>query len=182
MTTATDTRISEDYLAEQTRLHENPNYGVASISFAPLVKQVMEQVGVSEISDYGAGKQNLRKALNDLGVRNFKYFPYDPVFPDYGLPTPAQLSCCIDVLEHVEEHCLPAILADLKAITKRVGFFTIHTGPAAKTLSDGRNAHILQRPSSWWLPRLCEHFEIVQLAPAPGGFWMLVEPRKIAPS
>ena len=128
--------------------------------------------------EYGVSHGTLRKALNDLGVRNFKYLPYDPVFPDYGPPTPAQLSCCIDVLEHVEEHCLPAILADLKAITKRVGFFTIHTGPAAKTLSDGRNAHILQRPSSWWLPRLCEHFEIVQLAPAPGGFWMLVEPRK----
>jgi len=172
-------RISASYLEEQKRLHENPNYGVASIGFAPLVKEVLQQTQIRDISDYGAGKCNLKKSLDALGVLGIGYYAYDPVFPEYGEPKPADLVCCFDVLEHIEEDFLPNVLNDLKRITVKLGFFSIHTGPAQKVLSDGRNAHIIQQPSSWWLPKLCEHFEIVQLQQSPGGFWMLVEPRKI---
>jgi hypothetical protein len=42
---------------------------------------------------------------------------------------------------------------------------------------DGRNAHLIQKPSSWWLPKLCQHFEIAQLGRDQHGFWVLVEPR-----
>ena len=89
----------------------------------------------------------------------------------------ADLVCCIDVLEHVEPIHLKAVLQDLSRITKKVGLFTIHTGPAVKHLSDGRNAHLIQKPASWWLPQLCEHFEIAQLERIPVGFWVVVEPR-----
>lgn len=172
--------ISGDYLAQQQELHKNPNYGVASLGFAPLVKQVMEQAQVRSLSDYGAGKCNLRKGLADLGKTDFEYRPYDPVFPDYGPPRPADLVCCIDVLEHIEIDYLDAVLADLKEITTRLGFYSIHTGAAMKTLADGRNAHLIQKPSSWWLPRLCAHFEILHLQGAPGGFWVLAGPRAAA--
>ena len=70
---------------------------------------------------------------------------------------------------------LDAVLEDLGRITKRVGFFTINTGPAFKTLPDGRNAHLIQKPTSWWLPRLCEHFEIAHLQGEPQGFWVVTE-------
>jgi hypothetical protein len=79
------------------------------------------------------------------------------------------------VLEHIEEPYLEPVLLDLKDITTNVGFFSVHTGPAGKMLPDGRNAHILQKPSSWWLPRLCQHFEIAHLQRAPGGFWVIAE-------
>jgi hypothetical protein len=170
--------ISEDYLMQQQELHKNPNYGVASLSYAPIVKQVMEQARIASISDYGAGKCNLRKGLHDLGKNDFEYFPYDPVFPQYGPPKPAQLVCCIDVLEHIEEAYLDAVFLDLKEITTNIGFFSIHTGPAVKTLPDGRNAHIIQKPSSWWLPRICQYFEIAHLQRSPGGFWVIAEPKK----
>jgi hypothetical protein len=62
-------------------------------------------------------------------------------------------------------------------ITRRHGFFTIATGPARKTLVDGRNAHLIQKPTSWWLPKLVEFFEIDHLARnANHGFWVLVSP------
>ena len=32
--------ISEEYRKMQQQLHENPNYGVASVGYAPLVAQV----------------------------------------------------------------------------------------------------------------------------------------------
>lgn len=108
----------------------------------------MSRYGLTSISDYGAGKKNLLRGLQDLGVHPSEYFPYDPVFPEYGDPKPADLACCIDVLEHVEPRQLDNVLGELASITTSYGFFTIHTGPAVKTLADGRNAHLIQQPSS----------------------------------
>ena len=106
------------------------------------------------LSDYGAGKQNLLRGLNELGISGFDYFPYDPAFPEYGEPKPADLVCCIDVLEHIEPDFLDAVLDDLRAITVNRGFFSVNPNPAMKFLADGRNAHLIQEPASWWLPRL----------------------------
>jgi hypothetical protein len=169
--------ISPGYLEQQKELHKNPNYGVASFSYAPIVKQLIDQTGIRSISDYGAGKCNLRRALHELGKRDFAYYPYDPAFPEYGPAKPAQLVCCIDVLEHIEEQFLDAVFLDLREITEQIGFFSVHTGPAIKSLPDGRNAHLIQRPSSWWLPRLCQYFEVAHLQRSPDGFWLLVEPK-----
>ena len=170
--------ISEAYRRQQQDLHRNPNYGVASLTFAPVVRQVAEQVGARSICDYGAGKQNLRIAL-EAGGFTTDYRPYDPAFPEYGRPQSADLICCIDVLEHVEPELLDNVLDELAELTVKHGFFSIHTGAAQKVLSDGRNAHLIQEPSSWWLPRLCARFEIENLRPAPGGFVVVVTPRRV---
>lgn len=174
--------ISDSYLTQQQELHRNPGYGVASLHYAPIVAQVIDGLRPRSIADYGAGKRNLAKALRELNRTGFDYFPYDPAFPDYGPPRPADLVCCIDVLEHVEPEYLDAVLADLQRIVLRIGFLTVHTGPAVKHLPDGRNAHLIQKPASWWLPHLCRRFEIVQLQRVEGGFWLLVEPQNGAPA
>ncbi len=170
--------ISDAYLGEQKKLHLNPDYGIASIFFAPMVKQLMDQAQPTSLSDYGAGKQNLIKALKEKFGVSIDYRPYDPAFPEYGEPRPADLVCCIDVLEHIEPHLLDNVLDELQSITPKLGFFSIHTGPAVKVLSDGRNAHLIQEPSSWWLPRLCQRFEIEALNGTAGGFFVLVSPRR----
>ena len=82
---------------------------------------------------------------------------------------------CIDVLEHVEPQCLESVLDDLKRLTKRVGLFTVHTEPAKKTLPDGRNAHLIQQPPSWWLPKFLSRFDLVVFQRMPQGFWVAVE-------
>lgn len=172
--------ISPEYREQQKELHKNPNYGVASLQYAPLVIELLKHTGAKSISDYGAGKCNLRKKMHELGCSAFDYFPYDPAFPEYGEPTAADLVCCIDVLEHIEPPYIEPVIEELAGITPKFGLFSIHTGAAEKHLSDGRNAHLIQEPASWWLPRLCRRFEIVQLERAPGGFWVVVEPRQPA--
>ena len=172
--------ISAEYLAQQQELHRNPTYGLASLSFAPIVKELMARYDVRSLSDYGAGKQNLLRGLNELGVTGFDYFPYDPAFPGYGEPKPADLVCCIDVLEHIEPAFLDAVLDELRAITVKRGFFSVNSNPAMKFLPDGRNAHLIQEPASWWLPRLRQHFEIGQLENVPTGFWVVTEPKRTA--
>lgn len=162
-------RITPEYLIEQKKLHLNSNYGVASIAFAPIVKQIIEQIQPKTLTDYGAGKCMLQAALGEIKG----YQPYDPAF-NYGPPKPADLVVCIDVLEHVEPDCLDAVLDDLWAITRKIGFFSIHTGAAKKVLSDGRNAHLIQQPARWWLPKLCKDFHIHQLTETKDGFWVIV--------
>lgn len=170
--------ISQDYLKLQQELHLNPNYGVASLQFAPLVSQIAKQNNVTSVSDYGAGKKRLLEGLKANGFNPKEYHPFDPAFPDYGEPKNADLVCCIDVLEHIEPSKLNAVLEELASITVGLGFFTIHMGPAGKVLSDGRNAHLIQKPTSWWLPNLCQHFNVLQLQHHQvfgTGFWCVVQ-------
>ena len=100
---------------------------------------------------------------------------------DYCAAKPAGLVCCIDVLEHIEPKLLDNVLKELARITNGLGFFTIHMGPAGKVLSDGRNAHLIQKPTSWWLPKLCNYFKInnMQLHKVFGKrFMVIVSPKK----
>lgn len=169
--------ITDTYLQQQRKLHENPNYGIASLSFAPIVADVMRINGCKSISDYGAGKKRLLDGLRQLEIEPTSYMPYDPVFPEYGEPKSADLVCCIDVLEHIEPECIDNVIQELERITTNLGFFSIHMGPAGKTLADGRNAHLIQMPSSWWLKKLTDYFEILHLQSHQTmgrGIWLIV--------
>lgn len=168
--------ISASYLQMQSELHKNPEYGVASLGYGPLVKETLEKIGGRSISDYGAGKCKLREALAGAGLTDYDYYPYDPVFPEYGPPRPADLVCCIDVLEHIEEDYVDAVVEDLKAITVNHGLFSVATGPAKKVLADGRNAHLIQRTSGWWLAKFVPDFDVVRLVTGKHGFWIIVRP------
>ena len=170
--------ISEDYRKMQQELHRNPNYGVASIQYAPMVAQVMEAAGITEILDYGAGKGRLGLALEGMYEKPLVIHHYDPAIPQWSQPPqPCDLVACIDVLEHIEPDLLDNVLDDLKRVTARVGVFTVHTGAAVKLLADGRNAHLIQKPASWWLPKFMERFELSTFNRMPEGFWIVVERR-----
>lgn len=154
--------ISEEYRLQQAALHANPNYGVASVLFAPMVAQIIKQSNIRSVSDYGAGKQRLRDALITEGITDLEYAAYDPAFPEYGIPQPADLVCCIDVLEHIEPEYLDVVLSELRAITTNLGFLTVHCGPARKSLPDGRNAHLIQQPVGWWQRKLAGFFQLAK--------------------
>jgi len=171
--------ISEEYRRMQQELHRNPDYGVASVQYAPLVAQVLEQTGAAELLDYGAGKGRLGETLKKLVKRPLTIHHYEPAVAEWSAPPqPCGFVTCIDVLEHIEPDLLDNVLNDLEYVTRGVGVFTVHTGPAKKILPDGRNAHLIQQPPSWWLPKFMERFELVQFRRMEMGFWIVVEPAK----
>jgi hypothetical protein len=101
---------------------------------------------------------------------------YDPAVPGWDeKPDSAQLVCSIDVLEHIEPELIDNVLDDLQGLVEFFGFFTIHTGPAKKVLSDGRNAHLIQEGPEYWLPKLLERFELQAFQKTPNGFYVLVK-------
>ena len=93
---------------------------------------------------------------------------------------PAELVACCDVLEHIEPECLDDVLDHLEELTEVVLFASIHTGPASKKLDDGRNAHLIQQPMEWWLPKLWERFTLQTVqSEGPTGFWVIAQNRNI---
>jgi hypothetical protein len=162
--------ISESYRSEQERLHAKGNYGTASLQYGAAVSRLVEQTGAKTLLDYGCGSmRNLTKVL-DCDV---DYLGYDPAVPEFSAKVPSDLVVCIDVLEHIEPELLENVLDDLQSLTKGWAFMTVHTGPARKTLSDGRNAHLIQEPPAWWLPKFFSRWDVRQFQAMPQGFWVL---------
>lgn len=156
----TSNLISDSYRAQQEHLHNTTNYGVASIKYAPLVTDIINRLEITHLLDYGCGSQmNLGKHIKPN--HKLQYQAYDPCVPELsGMPVPAQMVACIDVLEHIEPECLDNVLDHIAGLTEAVAFLTVHTGPAGKILPDGRNAHIIQQPMEWWIPKLLQRFEL----------------------
>lgn len=168
--------ISAEYQKQQEHLHETTTYGTAGKHFGPLVSQIIDKLGITHLLDYGCGRQmSLMKALKCKG--KITYQAYDP---GAGLeemaspPIPAQMVACIDVLEHIEPDLLDNVLDHLQSLTEYVALLSIHTGPAMKVLPDGRNAHLIQEPMQWWLPKLWDRWDIqtVQVA-HDNGFYVI---------
>lgn len=163
--------ISEKYRELNRKLHEErPDYGCTSSRYIPEIQSLAEAMGAQEILDYGCGKALLSQAVSRPRVIN-----YDPAIGKWaGEPDPADLVVCIDVLEHVEPDCLEAVIRDLRRVTCRIGFFTVATKPAKKTLADGRNAHLIVENYRWWLPRIWEFFDVQQFLNQGPSFLVIV--------
>lgn len=145
--------ISHQYRQEQEKLHATGTYGTASIQYAPLVSDIIKRLQVRHLLDYGCG-ENVNLAKHLKVDHKVTYQAYDPAVPRFSTPAaPAEMVACVDVLEHIEPDLLDNVLDDLTRVAEVILFASIDTGPAMKALSDGRNAHLIQEPMSWWLPK-----------------------------
>lgn len=153
--------ISPDYLAEQKRLHES-GYGQRGGKWSGAARSIADRLGVKTILDYGCGQADLADKLIASGWPPERLWSYDPAVQAFAnLPPAADLVMCTDVLEHVEPNRIDRVLWHLRSLTKVALFTVISRVETAKTLSDGRQAHILLKPWNWWLDRFSAHgFEL----------------------
>lgn len=168
--------ISAEYADLNARLHrDNLAYGVGGGKHAETVKKLCDSLKTRSVLDYGCGKGYLAKELD------FPIWEYDPAIPEKAQsPRPADLVVCTDVLEHIEPDRLGAVLSDLQRCVRKIGYFTIHTGPAMKTLADGRNAHLIQQNESWWRKTLKKFFTIGQIITKGPVLYVVVAPKQKA--
>jgi hypothetical protein len=171
--------ISDEYRRLQSELHRNPAYGSASQEYAKLVAGVMTTMGTDELLDYGAGKGRLGAALEKMLDRELDLHHYDPAIPEWSEPpAPCRLVACIDVLEHIEPELIDNVLDDLQRVTIGLGIFSVHMGPALKTLADGRNAHLIQQPAEWWRQKFLARFDVKTFnVTADICFYVIVGPK-----
>ena len=115
---------------------------------------------VTHLLDYGCGK-NVTLANNLKVNHKLTYQAFDPCVPRFSKePLPAQMVCCIDVLEHIEPLYLEPVLDELTRLAEGVIFLSFCTCAAKKVLSDGRNAHLTIQPMQWWLPKVWDRWDI----------------------
>lgn len=148
--------ISPSYLATQEALHATPRgYGAKGAKWCETVVRLAEYLGATSILDYGCGQGSLGRALRSVKPPAWRVDEYDPAIPSKrGLPMFADLVVCTDVLEHIEPDRLDAVLAHLRLLARKAAFLVINLRPANKTLTDGRNAHLIQESPEWWADRL----------------------------
>jgi hypothetical protein len=147
--------ISDAYVAQNRALHKRPQgYGGAGHKHAPAVLALAEHVGAASVLDYGSGQGTLKKAMLAAGF-SAQVMEYDPAMKGRAaLPKPADLVVSTDVLEHVEPDRLAAVLAHIRRLACKAAYLVIATRPAQKVLDDGRNAHLLVKPASWWMEQV----------------------------
>lgn len=149
--------ITDEYRRLNAEMHETkPDYGIQGREHVIDIDMLAKSIGTQDILDYGCGKGTLAMHFP------FTVKQYDPAIPKHAdLPEPADLVVCTDVLEHIEPALIGNVLDHLKSLTKRVLYATICTEAAKKTLSDGRNAHLIIESPRWWFSALEDRFEIV---------------------
>lgn len=150
-----ETLISMPYLREQVILHGAPRgYGGKGGKWTVAVWDVIKTFGITSVLDYGCGQSQLGDNLRAAPI-GLDIVEYDPAVRGKDLlPNPADLVVCTDVIEHIEPEKLDAVLAHLRSLTLTALFVVIATRPSNKTLTDGRNAHLILADGAWWQARL----------------------------
>jgi hypothetical protein len=150
--------ISDEYRKLNEELHKNPRYG--SRRREAIYKEISLLMAATKshtLLDYGCGKGEMAKHLPAVC--------YDPCVPEFSKKPRATFDvvACCDVLEHVEPDCLEYVLGDVFCYARRAVYLVISTRPAAKTLADGRNAHLIVKPGEWWSELIAQNFPFWQL-------------------
>lgn len=167
------TLITEDYRQLNARQHAlHDSWGRHSSRYAHTIATMASRIPVTEMLDYGCGKQELKRALEP----EFTVHGYDPAFEELSAPPePHDLVVCTDVLEHIEPECLDAVLTDLRRLTRKFAFLVIADRPSLKPLPDGTNPHRIIQPKAWWIEQLERHgFDVLDNGQVPKYFSLVV--------
>lgn len=144
--------------------------GMSVLTHAKTIGKLIRNHAAHTLLDYGSGagdaynKGELHKRWGILPVL------YDPAFPELSQKPSGRFDgvICNDVLEHVPEPLVDAVIADLFVYAGKFVFASVCCRPAKKHFPDGRNLHITVQPYRWWARRF--------KAAAPKGIqWLLLE-------
>lgn len=154
--------ISDEYREMNKQLHEDkPSYGISGGKHAPFIVEMCKQSKSKTVLDYGCGKGQLKEVITN-STPFLTVYEYDPAIEGKDSPPqPQDVVYCGDVLEHIEPEYIDEVLEDINRCSKVMSILYIDTAPAQKTLSDGRNAHLIQEKMPWWFNKVSEHMEVV---------------------
>ena len=158
--------ISKEQQKLNAELHKSDKYGnranaAGLATNLPQALDRMHELGLcNRFLDYGTGKGKLLKYLKQKIKHPIQLVGYDPAVEEFSEKPNEKFDIvtCLDVLEHIELDTIDNVLNEIKSYTKYFCYLVIDLQPAVKTLSDGRNAHILLAPSTWWQNKISQLF------------------------
>lgn len=154
--------VSDDYKKTLQKEHQSYEWGNTAGGLVDDIVKFANICSVETILDYGSGYGSFSKGLNRKYEGVFLVKEYDPgIHSKSSKPDPEDFVICIDVLEHVEPELLENVLDDLQRVINKFAFISINCIKASRTLSDGRNAHLIIQPPSWWKIKIEQRFDII---------------------
>lgn len=142
--------ISPAYRAQCQQMHARKWGADGAKHLAPVLAWA-DALKAETVLDYGCGEGRLSEAAKPVR----RILNFDPGMDGKsGLPKPVDLVVCTDVLEHVEPDKLDNVLGHLRRLAAKGAYLVIATRKAKAILPDGRNAHLIIQPASWWLDKL----------------------------
>ncbi len=171
--------ISPEYAELNRQLHDDkPNYGAHASDSAESVLKICRLNGFKIVLDYGCGKGTLKPAMAALAP-DISILEFDPAIPEKeNLPVdPVDFVVALDVMEHIEPDYLDDVLSTIAALRPKAVMLMIANQPAKKTLPDGRNAHLIVEPGSWWLQRLDKYFLTITTREDGDHFLFIGQPK-----
>jgi len=155
--------FSKSYIKELQGLHNDksrPRGFGGKIKDLGEFHSFMEKWQPLSLLDYGCGKGTILSFLKDK-YENTRMAGYDPAIPMFSSPIHSNFDCVFsnDVLEHIEPNYLNEVLTHINSIATKFIWLRIDTVPARKTLSDGRNAHLILESKEWWENKIKNNIE-----------------------
>lgn len=144
--------ISDSYKEQLQNFHKSKKTFLNSNSKYIDIKKFVEQYDPKSIIDFGCAQGKLIEELK-------KDFPlittidgYDPGVEEFQELKELTYECLIsnDVIEHIEPEYLENTLRLIDNLFYRSAWLIIACYPAKKKLPDGRNAHLIIEPPSFW--------------------------------
>lgn len=158
--------VSSEYkivLNDTHALTKNEWGGGHSIDKLPKYEGILKSLEVKTILDYGCANGKF-KVYMDKHKPQYTVYEYDPgIRGKDKLPSPADFVVCCDVMEHVEPDLLDNVMAHLRSLVIKGGFFNISTKEAITMLSDGTNAHKIVKDSNWWVEVFKKYFIVADV-------------------
>ncbi|MBB4347921.1 methyltransferase domain-containing protein [Aliirhizobium cellulosilyticum] len=154
-------------LEQYAEIHRRQKYGTGSAKARRWIEPWIISRRPASMLDYGAGQSKTVELLRarTLGVRH----RFDPAIPEISKVPHSRydIVTCTDVLEHLDEAEIPAVLHHIRSLTTHA-IIAADTRPADMVLPNGENAHATVKPPEWWASRIAKVFGTAELIHVTG--------------
>jgi|TARA_Y100000310_G_scaffold42078_1_gene39377 2-polyprenyl-3-methyl-5-hydroxy-6-metoxy-1,4-benzoquinol methylase len=183
-TPSTMAMISPYMMKMNEELHKRKGYGASHAGaehagkLSVLIGQLLKKQKRLSMLDYGCGKGELVKMMPP--ITGVGYRQYDPCVEEFAnKPDPADVVCCVDVLEHIEPLLITNVLNHLKKLTKKILYISVATVEAKKFYADGKNTHLIVEDFKWWYPQLRKRFNIIETMESKTHFTCVLQAKEV---
>jgi len=119
------------------------------------IRKLIDKTKSTTLLDWGCGAASEYRAAIPIHKKwGIKQRPtlYDPAFEKFSTRPTGSFHgvICTDVLEHVPEEEVDALVLTLFDYAERFVFASVCCRPASKFFDDGTNMHVTVKPYQWW--------------------------------
>ena len=140
--------------------------GRSTLTFAKLIKGIIDNNKIRNMLDYGCGKgffYNNSFYLKGLKIKSLRDYwdakidLYDPCYEKNSVIDESKiydLVISVDVLEHIPEQDIDWVLDRIISKAKKYVFLNVACYSAGALLPNGKNAHININNKNWWFEKI----------------------------